>query len=267
MSCRYHARRFEGKVALITGSTMGIGLACAERLASEGCKVVISSRNQQNVDEALRTLVETGIPHENLAGIACHVGLRSHRQALVDFTLETFGKIDVLINSAGVNPAVGTLLEVSEPELDKLFQVNVMAGFWLTRLVVPHMEKNGGGVVIFNSSIGAYLTGKEIAAYGMSKTAQLALVQALSTELAPKGIRVNSVVPAVIRAGMSGLMWDPKHPRYGSAKDAAKGVQSLLNRIGEPTEVASAVAYLSSDDASFVTGENHLIAGGIDARL
>lgn len=138
-----------------------------------------------------------------------------------------------------------------------------------------------GGCIIFNSSIGAYLTGQEIAAYGLSKTAQLALVRALSESLAPKGIRVNSVVPSTIRADFSRLMWDSKHPHFGKATSAAEGVRSLLGRIGEPSEVAGAVAYLASDDASFVSGlffsigrpssplsgENHLVVGGVDCRL
>jgi dehydrogenase/reductase SDR family protein 4 len=264
---KYKSRRFENKVALISGSTQGIGLAIADRLGTEGAKVVISSRNQANIDEALQWLVSQGIPKENVAGTKCHVGKDKDRKRLVDFTIETFHKIDILVNAAGVNPAVGNIMDVSGSQFDKIFETNVKAGFMLTRLVVPHMERNGGGVVIFNGSVGAYLTGSEITVYGMSKTALLALVQALSTELAPKNIRVNSVVPGIIRAGMSRLMWDKNHPKYNQASESAKGVSNLIGRIGEPSEIASAVAYLACSDSSYVTGENHLVIGGVDCRL
>ncbi|KAI6234058.1 Dehydrogenase/reductase SDR family member 4 [Aphelenchoides fujianensis] len=209
MTGRFNARRFEGKVAIITGSSQGIGYAIAERLAHEGASVMISSRNQKNVDEAVRSLEESGISRPAV--------WRASR---------TFGKVDILVNSAGVNPAVGSVLNVRESELDKLFRVNVMAGFWLTKLVAKHMQKNG------------------------RSRPTLALVRALSAELAPLGIRVNSVVPSTIRADFSRLMWDSNHPHYGKATTAAEGVRSLLGRIGEPAEVAGAVAYLASDDAS-----------------
>lgn len=210
---------------LYTRDILRIGYATAERLAHEGCKIVISSRNQINVDHALKQLENDGIPRQNMAGVKCHVGAKKDRQKLVDFAIQTFGKIDVLVNNAGINMAVGSIMDATEAQYDKIFETNVKAGFLLTRLVVPHMEKNGGGVIIFNGSIGAYLIGKEITVYGLSKTGLLGLTQALSKELAPKQIRVNSVVPGIVRAGMSRLMWDKHFSSYDTASESVKGVE------------------------------------------
>uniref|UniRef100_A0AC34R247 Uncharacterized protein n=1 Tax=Panagrolaimus sp. JU765 TaxID=591449 RepID=A0AC34R247_9BILA len=143
MSPRFNCSRLNGKVALVTGATQGIGLAIVERLAHEGAKVVISSRKQKNVDESIDYVVSTGICRNNLAGIPCHVGEPEQLKKLVDFTIEKFGKIDILVNNAGINPVFGSSLDVSDSMYEKLFQVNVKSGFILTKLVTPIMEKNG----------------------------------------------------------------------------------------------------------------------------
>ena len=162
MSPRFNCDRLKGKVALVTGATQGyvkcfemfeivlfnflyfrIGLAIVERLAHEGAKVVLSSRKQKNVDEAIDYVVSTGVCRQNLAGIPCHVGEVDQLKKLVDFAIEKFGKIDILVNNAGINPIFGSSLEVTDDMFDKLFQVNVKSGFVLTKLVAPIMEKNG----------------------------------------------------------------------------------------------------------------------------
>jgi len=136
----------KGKVAIVTGSTAGIGLGIAQRLGFDGAKIVLSSRKQSNVDKAVTKLRDQGISVE---GIVCNVSKQIDRQNLIDLALNKFGRIDILINNAGINPVFGRLLDVSEQMWDKLFETNVKAGFLLSKLVVPIMVKNGGGNIIF----------------------------------------------------------------------------------------------------------------------
>uniref|UniRef100_A0A0K0DT43 Dehydrogenase/reductase SDR family member 4 n=1 Tax=Strongyloides stercoralis TaxID=6248 RepID=A0A0K0DT43_STRER len=261
MSSPVKCYRLENKVAIITAATKGIGLAIAERLGLEGCSIVISSRNEKNVQEAIDYLKKKGI--KNVEGTLCHVAKDKDRQKLVDFTLEKFKKIDILVNNHGINPVFGDMLSVTEEVWDKLFETNVKAGFMLTKLVVPHMLKNGGGNIIFNASYGAYRQGKGIAAYTVTKTTLLGLTKALSDELSPQGIRVNAIAPGVIKTKMSKAMWDGDN----GEKDLVNALETPMGRLGTPEECSGAVAYLVSDDASYVTGETIVIAGGIHARL
>jgi dehydrogenase/reductase SDR family protein 4 len=154
-------------------------------------------------------------------------------------------------------------LEVSESIWDKLFEVNVKAGFLLTKLVVPHIEKAGGGSVIFNASYGAYRPPEGIAAYGITKTTLLGLTKALSDSLASKGIRVNCISPGAIKTKMSQKLWEDGD----GDKAAAEATGASLGRIGRPEECAGVVAFLCSEDASYITGESVVVAGGVHARL
>ncbi|KAK0418874.1 hypothetical protein QR680_013820 [Steinernema hermaphroditum] len=260
MSGKYKCRRLEGKVAIVTAATAGIGLAIAERLGHEGAAVVISSRKEANVKQAVEELKRSGA--EKVEGIVCHVGNAEHRERLVKFTLEKFGKIDILVNNAGINPDFGDILDVTETVWDKLFDINVKANFLLSKLVVPHMEKNGGGNIIFNSSYSAYKSPPGIAAYGVTKTTVVALVKALANSCAPRNIRVNGIAPGVIKTKMSEVLWSGS-----SDAEAQITADSAMGRIGSPEECAGAVAFLASDDASYITGETMLIAGGVQARL
>ncbi|EYC34511.1 hypothetical protein Y032_0001g447 [Ancylostoma ceylanicum] len=200
-----NCHRLEGKVAIVTAATKGIGLAIAERLGREGAAVVICSRNQKNVDDAVNYLKSKGI--SRVEGIACHIANAEHQRKLVDFTIEKFNKIDILINNHGINPAFGHILEVDEKIWDKLFEVNVKAGWQLTKLVHPHMVKNGGGSIVFNASFSAYKSPPGIAAYGVTKTTLLGLTQALAHGLAKDNIRVNGIAPGVIKTKMSEALW------------------------------------------------------------
>ncbi|KAI6200644.1 Dehydrogenase/reductase SDR family member 4 [Aphelenchoides besseyi] len=264
---KYKTFRLAGKVAILTASTQGIGLATAERLGHEGCKVVISSRNQKNVDEAVKSLVRSGLQEENIAAIACHVGNPEHRRTLIQLALDRFGRIDIVFHNAGINPATGDVLKVTQQQWEKIFDVNVKAPFLLSQMIVPHMQKVGGGSIIFNASLSALRNSEGIYVYGMSKTALLALVKTMSMSLAKKNIRVNSVIPGQIKTRMSQQMWDETHPRHKIVKQSVINSFGWLGRIGQPEEIASAVAYLVSDDGRFITGENHLVHGGCDARL
>ncbi|KAI6198242.1 hypothetical protein M3Y99_01895900 [Aphelenchoides fujianensis] len=197
----YRSFRLAGKVAVVSGGTSGIGLAVAERFGHEGARLVVSSRKRANVDRAVGELLHSGLRPADVVGCVCHVGRAADRRALVECAVRAFGRIDVLFHNAGVNPAMGDILEVSGGMLDKLVDTNVSSAFFLTQLAVPHMPR--GAAVVFNST------------------------------------------HAVVHRER---VW-------------------LLPRIAEPEEVAAAAAYLASDDSSFVSGETHLVVGGIHCRL
>ncbi|CAO4379840.1 unnamed protein product [Caenorhabditis nigoni] len=260
MSNKCH--RFEGKVAIVTAATKGIGLAIAERLLAEGASVVIGSRSQKNVDEAIEYLKKNGLT--KVAGIAGHIASTDDQQKLVDFTLQKFGKINVLVNNHGINPAFGHILEVSDQVWDKLFEVNVKAGFQMTKLVAPHIAKQGGGAIVFNSSYSAYKSPPGIAAYGITKTALVGLTRALAMGLAKDNIRVNGIAPGVIKTKMSEVLWNGGEE---SEKDLTDAQEIALGRLGVPEDCAGTVAYLASEDSSYITGEMIIIAGGVQARL
>ncbi|CAD5210804.1 unnamed protein product [Bursaphelenchus okinawaensis] len=261
-------RRFENKVGVISGGTRGIGLAIAQRLAEEGANVIISSRKPENVELAMSYLRSIpNVKHDQIHGIPCHVGTTSDRLKLIREADLKFGRLDVLILNAGVNPAVGDINKVTASQWDKMYCINVKAGFELCRAAVPLMEKTGGAV-IFTSSLAAYRVPGAFNAYGITKSALSMLTTVLSQELASKNIRVNGIVPGTIEgAGMSRMLWDTNHKWHKLVKDAADGSKGLAGRFGKPSEIAASVAYLCSDDASFVTGENHLVMGGVDARI
>jgi len=246
------------KVAIVTGSTAGIGFAIAKRLGLDGAKIVVSSRKQQNVEKAVTDLRNQGISVE---GVVCNVSKQIDRQNLIDFTLSKYGRIDILINNAGINPAFGSLLDVSEQIWDKLFETNLKSGFLLSKLVVPIMEKQGSGNIVFVSSVSGYATIPGIAAYGITKTAMLGLVKALSIECASMNIRVNCIAPGIIKTEFSKSLWeDEQIQKYHKATIP-------LRRLGTSDDCAGAVSFLCSDQASFITGETIVISGGVQSRL
>ncbi len=184
------ASRLQGKVAIVTAATAGIGLAIAARLGKEGAKVVISSRRKDNVDEALRQLKQQGV---DCCGCVCHVGSRDHLKQLVQLTLDTYGKIDILISNAAVNPASGPVLQTPDAAIDKILEINVRSPIILTKEVAPHLKP--GSTIVYISSYTAFNPSPPIPVYAISKTALLGLTKALAEELGPKGIRVNCIAP------------------------------------------------------------------------
>jgi len=255
---KYKCRRLEGKVAVVTASTAGIGLAIAERLGHEGAQVVISSRKQAQVNSALQNLKQQGL---DVTGITCHVGSNDDRKKLFDLVVEKYGGLDILVSNAAVNPTYGSILETKEEAWDKIFEVNVKASFLLCKEAVPLMEKRGGGSIVIVSSIGGYNPFPLIAPYSISKTALFGLVRGLTPQLAGKNIRVNAIAPGIIKTKFSEALWQDSE----GEKLAASGIP--LQRLGEPHECAGAVAFLVSNDASYITGETIVMAGGSLSRL
>ncbi|XP_031217503.1 dehydrogenase/reductase SDR family member 2, mitochondrial-like [Mastomys coucha] len=241
-----------GKVAVVTGSTKGIGFAIARRLAQDGAHVVISSRKQENVDEAVTILKEEGL---SVTGTVCHVGKAEDRQHLVTTALKHSGGIDFLVCVAGVNPLVGSTLGASEQIWDKILDVNVKSPALLLSKFLPYMENRGGGSVVLVSSAVAYTPVPKLGVYNTSKTALLGLCKSLAVELAPKGIRVNCLVPGIIKTDFS--LREKTMPNKLPDMNKVFGLQ----RLGEPEECAGLVSFLCSSDASYITGENIMVAG------
>ncbi|KAI2810059.1 Dehydrogenase/reductase SDR member 2, mitochondrial [Blomia tropicalis] len=248
----------ENKVAVVTASTDGIGLSIAKRLAQSGASVVVSSRKQANVDKTVSDLRSEGLKVE---GIVCHVGKDEDRKALVNFVVEKFGGIDIFVSNAAVNPAIGSILETEESAWDKLMDINVKAALMLTKEIVPHMEKRNGGAIVYNASIAAYQILPLIAAYSVSKTALLGLAKAVAAECASMNIRANVVCPGIVQTKFAAQLTD-----YESISEEVLRPM-LIKRFGVPNDIGGVVAFLCSDDASYITGEGIVPAGGFYSRL
>uniref|UniRef100_A0AC34QA06 Uncharacterized protein n=1 Tax=Panagrolaimus sp. JU765 TaxID=591449 RepID=A0AC34QA06_9BILA len=245
------------RVAIVTASTKGIGFAIAQRLGLDGASVVVSSRKQKNVDEAVAALRLDGI---DCHGIVAHVGIDSDRKKLIDTTLNRYGKLDILVSNAAVNPAYGDVMDVTDNQWDKLLDVNVKSAFLLTQLAVPYLEKSPNGNIVFVSSIAGYAPVHGIGAYSIMKTALLGVNKALSQNLAHKNIRVNAIAPGIIRTDFSQALTDgPEKLDFDSLVS--------LGRAGEAAECAGAVSFLVSDSASYMSGEVIGINGGMQARV
>lgn len=247
-----------GKVAIVTASTDGIGLAAAQALGKRGAHVVVSSRRQANVDRAVALLQSQSI---QVTGTTCNIGKAEDRQKLVDLTLQTYGGVDILVSNAAVNPFFGNTMDSTEEVWDKILSINVKASFLITKLVVPHMVKRGGGNVVFVSSVGGYQPIPALGPYSVSKTALLGLTRVLAPELAPSNIRVNCVAPGIIKTRFSSALWQNE-----DLMDEMKK-QMSIKRVGEPDEIGGVIAFLCSDEASYITGETITVTGGMACRL
>ncbi|OMO64756.1 Short-chain dehydrogenase/reductase SDR [Corchorus olitorius] len=248
-------RRFEGKVAIVTASTQGIGFSIAERLGLEGASVVISSRKKKNVDEAVEKLKSKGI---EALGVVCHVSNAQQRKDLIQKTVEKYGKLDVVVSNAAVNPSVDPILQTQESVLDKLWEINVKATILLLQEAAPHLQK--GSSIVLISSIAGFQPQPAMAMYGVTKTALFGLTKALAAEMGPD-TRVNCVAPGFVPTHFAEFI-----TKNEAVRKVAEG-QTLLNRLGTTEDMAAATAFLASDDASYITGETIVVAGGIPSRL
>ncbi|XXG53711.1 hypothetical protein AAC387_Pa03g1768 [Persea americana] len=255
MEKKVKAHRFEGKVAIVTASTQGIGFGIAERLGLEGASVVISSRKQKNVDEAVEKLKAQGI---DAIGVVCHVSNAQQRKNLIDRAVQKYGHIDVIVCNAATNPTLSTILEMQESVLDKLWEVNVKTSILLLQVAAPHLRN--GSSVVFISSIAGYQPEVPLAMYGVTKTALFGLTKALASEMSPI-TRVNCVAPGFVPTHFADFLTRSKETRK------ALEDRTLLKRLGTTADMASAAAFLASDDAAFITGETLVVAGGTPSRL
>ena len=242
-----------GKVALITGSTKGIGRAIAEEMARLGAKVVISSRKAEACEQVASELKAQG--YEAIA-IPCHVGKKDQLQNLVDKTNEAWGTIDVLVCNAATNPVYGTTAEMTDDAWDKIMDTNVKGTFWLTNMALPQMAEKGEGAVVLLSSIAGIRGNTTIGTYGVSKAAEAALARNLAVEWGPKGIRINSIAPGLIKTDFARALWeDPV--RVKRAED-----KTPLRRIGDPVDIAGLAVFLSTRASAYITGQVIVADGG-----
>ncbi len=243
-----------GKVAVVTGSSRGIGRASAELLAKLGARVVVSSRKADACDAVADAIRKDG---GDAHVIACNISRRNEVEALIAGATRHYGKIDILVCNAAVNPYYGPLLDITDEAFDKIMGSNVRSNIWLCGLAIPQMAERGGGSVIIISSIGGLRGSTVIGAYGISKAADFALCRSLAGEWGPRGVRVNAIAPGLVKTDFARALWEDQDNLK------RRTATTPLRRIGEPHEIAGAVAYLGSDASSFMTGRTIVIDGGV----
>jgi NAD(P)-dependent dehydrogenase (short-subunit alcohol dehydrogenase family) len=243
-----------GKVAIVTGSSRGIGRSIAQTMAALGAKVVVSSRKREACEPVAAGIrAQGGEAHV----IPCNIARRPEVEALVAGTNERFGPIDILVCNAAVNPVYGPLGDLTDEAFDKIMGTNVRSNLWLCNLVIPGMAERGGGAVVIVSSIAGLRGTEMIGAYGISKAADFALARNLAVEWGPKNVRVNCIAPGLIRTDFARALWeDPE------ALDA-RNRSTPLRRIGQPEEIGPVAAFLASRAASYVTGQIIVADGGV----
>lgn len=241
-------------MALVTGASRGIGFAVAQRLVSEGARVCITARKAEPLEAAAAAL---GGPEKAIFAAGSGAD-PEHRAAAVEATLTAFGRLDVLVNNTGINPTFGPLLEIDEGAARKIFDVNVLAALGWVRLAHQAWLGEHGGAIVNIASVAGLGPAPGIAFYGMTKAALINMTTQLAVELAP-GIRVNAVAPAVVKTKFAEALY--AHDEAGAA------AHYLLKRLGEPEDVAAAVAYLASSDASWTTAQTLVLDGGMIGGL
>jgi len=242
----------EGKVALITGGSRGIGRASALALADAGASVVVSSRKIVDLEPVAEEIEAKGV---KAMAIAAHNAKMEDSRALIEQVMKAFGRIDILMNNAGTNPYYGPLMDQDEKTYDITMNVNLKGLFFLSQLAARVMKEKGGGCIINTSSIGGLRAG-ELGVYCVTKAAVIMLTQVMAKEWGQYNIRVNAIAPGIIKTRLSEALW--KDPTVG-----AKAVAQIPQmRLGEPEEIAGAVVFLASKAGSYITGETIVIDGG-----
>jgi NAD(P)-dependent dehydrogenase (short-subunit alcohol dehydrogenase family) len=242
-----------GKVAIVTGGTRGIGLAIAQAFAAAGASVVVSSRKQEHVTEAVEAIRASG---GKAAGFPAHTGHTEEVASLVARTVEEFGGVDILVNNAATNPHFGPILTAEESHWDKILDVNVKGYFRMAKACVPHMRERGGGKIINMASIAGRIPLPNMGVYSVSKAAVIMLTEVLAVELAPFDIQVNAIAPGLVKTRFSRALWQA--PQVYEA--VVKGIPQ--RRMAEPHEIAGIALYLASPASDFTTGATIQVDGG-----
>lgn len=244
-----------GKIAVITGSSRGIGRAIAERMAEAGANVVVSSRKTGPCEEVAQAINKARSAERAIA-IPSNISSKGDLARLVADTRAKWGKIDILVCNAASNPHFGSLSGISDEQFRKVLDNNILSTHWLVQMAAPEMIKRRDGSIIIVSSIGAFRGSPVIGAYNISKAADIQLARNLAVEFGPSNVRVNCIAPGLVRTDFSRALWENKETLDQMTKPVP------LRRIGEADEIAGAAVYLASPAASFVTGQTIVIDGG-----
>lgn len=243
-----------GKVAIVTGSSRGIGRSIAEHLAAAGAKVVVSSRKAPACEEVVSAIRKSG--GEAIA-IPAHIGDKAQLQNLVDETRKQWGHIDILVCNAASNPYYGPMAGLPDEAFDKILKNNIVANHWLANLVLPEMAQRKDGAVIIVSSIGGLKGTATLGAYAISKAADMQLARNLALEWGMHNIRVNCIAPGLVKTDFAKALWE--NPEILAHYES----QTPLRRIGQPDDIGGIAAFLASPAAAFITGQTIVADGGV----
>jgi len=243
-----------GQVAVITGSSKGIGRAAAEIMASLGAKVVVSSRKADACEAVAAGIKKVG--GEALV-IPCNIARKEEVEGLVAGALKHWGRIDTLVCNAAVNPYFGPLEKIPDEAFDKIMSSNIKSNLWLCNYAIPAMAERGGGNVVIVSSIGGLRGSAQLGAYGISKAADMQLTRSLAVEWGARNVRINCVAPGLVKTDFARALWEDPERLKRTVSTAP------LRRIGEPREIGGVIAFLASTAASFMTGTVIVADGGV----
>lgn len=246
-----------GQVAIVTGSSRGIGRATAEAMAAAGARVVVSSRKPAACASVVEAICAAG---GQAIAVPCNVAERPQLEALVDAAIAQWGRLDILVCNAAVNPYFGPMARMPDQAYERIMDTNVRSNFWLCNLAAARMAERGGGAIIIVSSIGANQGSATLGVYGMSKAADYALVRNLAVEWGPRGIRANGIAPGLIKTDFSRALWENEQ----LLRNVERGTP--LRRIGQPEDIGGVAVFLASRAAAYLTGQTLVVDGGITVK-
>ena len=239
-----------GKVAIVTGASRGIGRAIAEVFAREGARVVICGRKLETLNQVAAEIGASVKP------IACHVGHADQIARMVEITTNEFGRVDILVNNAATNISFGSCLEIDEAQFDKMIEINLKSAFRLVKAVAPGMCERGSGSIINIASIAGLRPQRYSLLYSMSKAALIMMTQSYALELGPRGVRVNAIAPGLIQTTLSEHYWKDEAQRENVL------AKQPIQRLGQPGDVAELALLLASEKGSYITGQTFAVDGG-----